>query len=57
MIAPLKKWLRSVDEGGQVGTLLPELSKAFVCIDHELLIAKFYAFGLINIPCNYSILI
>ena len=57
MIAQLKKWQRSVDEGGQVGTLLPELSKAFDCIDHELLIAKFYAYGLINIACNYSILI
>ena len=57
MIALLKKWRRSVDEGGQVGSLLSELSKAFDCIDHELLIAKFYAFGLINIPCNYSILI
>ena len=35
-----EKWQRSVGGGGQAGALLTDPSKAFDCIDHELLIAK-----------------
>ena len=31
--------------GGQAGALLTDLSKAFDCIEHELLAAKRYAYG------------
>ena len=41
----IEKWRSSVDRGGQAGALLTDLSKAFHCIDHELLVAKLYAYG------------
>ena len=43
LITMIEKWLRSVDGGGQAGALLTDLSKD--CTDHELLIAKLYAYG------------
>ena len=45
LITIIEKWRRSVDGGDQAGALLTDLSKAFYCSDHELLIAKLYAYG------------
>ena len=39
------KWKRSVDNTKIFGALLTDLSKAFDCLNHELLIAKLNAYG------------
>ena len=41
----LEKWKNAVDNGKFLGALLTDLSKAFECLSHELLIAKLHAYG------------
>ena len=40
----IEKWKNSVDKGESFGALLTDLSKAFDCLDHELLTAKLNAY-------------
>ena len=40
----IEKWKKIVDNGGVFGALLTDLSKAFDCIPHDLIIAKLEAF-------------
>ena len=57
LLVMLEKFSGPVDRGSQFGVLLTNFSKAFDCIDHKLLIAKFYEYGVslsaLNIISSY----
>ena len=53
LIAMTEKWRQSLDSGGQAVAVVTDLSKAFDCFDHELLIAKLNAYGFDNSILNF----
>ena len=57
LLVMIEKLKESIDKEHQFGALLTDLSKAFDCIDHKLLIAKLYSYGIslssINLLFSY----
>ena len=45
LISLIEHWRRALDSKGYAGAVLMDLSKAFDCINHDLLIAKLHAYG------------
>ena len=48
---------KELDNSGNVGTILMDLSKAYYCIPHDLVIAKLQAYGLHRISLNIFVII
>ena len=44
----LHSWQKELDNSGFIGTVLMDLSKAYGCLPHDLIIGKFEAHGLIK---------
>ena len=45
LIAMFQKWKENLDKGGECGALFVDSSKAFDCLQHDLLLAKLNAHG------------
>ena len=45
LIEMFENWKKNLDKRGKCGTLLVDLSKAFDCLQHDLLLATLKAYG------------
>ena len=48
MIRLLEEWRENLDKNYVVGGVLMDLSKAFDCVPHDLLLAKLAAYGVVK---------
>ena len=49
----LEYWKKSLDKKGYSGAILTDLSKAFDCLNHDLLVSKSHAYGFSNDALNF----
>ena len=50
----LQAWQKELGNSGNVGTILTNLSKAYDCIPHDLLMAELQAYGLDKMRLNIN---
>ena len=46
LLVIVKKWIKTLEEGGEIEAVLTGLCNGFDCIEHNWLITKFNAYGL-----------
>ena len=49
----IETWKKALDEHKVAGAVLTDLSKAFDCLPHDLLVAKLYAYGFGKSACKF----
>ena len=52
LLVMLKRFKKTLDNKNKFGALLPDLTKAFDCLNHELIIAKLNAYGFDHMTLN-----
>ena len=52
LLVMTEKFKETIDKGNEFGALLTDLSKTFDCINHPLLIAKLYNYGVPPLSSN-----
>ena len=53
----LERWKKAIDNDKISGALLTDLSKAFDCINHELLIAKINGYGFSKVHLAHGMIL
>ena len=53
LLVMMETWKKVLDKKGYAGAILTDLSKAFDCINHELLLAKLEAYGFSHDALNF----
>ena len=53
LMVMIEMWRKALDEKQVVGAVLTDLSKAFDCLPHDLMIAKLHAYGFDKSALNF----